>query len=158
MSRPQHQVSASFNMLFLMSRHQSSCRDINFCRGRLHWMFTMSRLQITCRDMTSLIYAPSSAAYAVIPVATCCICFFNFLEVATSKLDCVDLKAASMIPQLLLFLHLSLTAFFLSTYCCIFLLSFSIPANDKLVSFFIILYINYSFLTGKQTEKWTKNR
>ena len=157
MSRPQHQVSASFNMLFLMSRHQSSYRDITLCCCRLHWLFMMSRLQIFCRDITSLISAPSSAAYAVIPVATCCICFFNFLKVATSKLDCVDLKAASMIPQLLLFLHLSLTAF-LSTYCCIFLLSFSIPANDKLVSFFIFLYINYSFLTENQTEKWTKKR
>ena len=157
MSRPHHQVSASFNVLFLVSRHQFSYRDITFCCGRLHWMFMMSRLQIFCRDITSLISAPSSAAYAMIPVATCCICFFNFLEVATSKLDCVDLKAASMIPQLLLFLHLSLTAF-LSTNCCIFLLSFSIPANDKLVSFFIFLYINYSFLTENQTEKWTKKR
>ena len=157
MSQPQHQVSASFNVLFLVSRHQFSCHDITFCCGRLHWMFTMSRLQILCHDITFLISAPSSTAYAVIPVATCCICFFNFLEVATSKLDCVDLKAASMIPQLLLFLHLSLTAF-LSTYCCIFLLSFSIPANDKLVSFFIFLYINYSFLIENQTEKWTKKR
>ena len=113
MSRPQHQISASFNMLFLMSRHQSSCRDITLCCCRLHWLFMMSRLQIFCRDITSLISAPSSAAYAVVPVATCCICFFNFLEVTTSKLDCVDLKAASMIPQLLLFLHLSLTAFFI---------------------------------------------
>ena len=112
MSRPQHQVSASFNMLFLMSRHQSSCRDITLCCCRLHWLFMMSRLQIFCREITSLISAPSSAAYAVIPVATRCICFFNFLEVATSKLDCVDLKAASMIPQLLLFLHLSLTTIF----------------------------------------------
>ena len=112
MSRPQHRVSASFNMLFLMSRHQSSCRDITLCCCRLHWLFMMSRLQIFCRDITSLISAPSSAAYAVIPIATYCICFFNFLEVATSKLDCVDLKTASMIPQLLLFLHLSLTAFF----------------------------------------------
>ena len=144
-------------MLFLMSRHHSSCRDITLCCCRLHWLFMMSRLQIFCRDITSLISAPSSAAYAVIPVATCCICFFNFLEVATSKLDCVDLKAASMIPQLLLFLNLSLTAF-LSTYCCIFLLSFSTPTNDKLVSFFIFLYINYSFLTENQTEKWTKKR
>ena len=111
MSRPEHQVSASFNVLFLESRHQSSCRDIALCCCRLHWLFMMSRLQISFRDITSLVYAPSSAAYAVIP-ATCCICFFNFLEVTTSKLDCVDLKAASMIPQLLLFLHLSLTTFF----------------------------------------------
>ena len=142
-------------MLFLMSRHQFSCRDITLCCCRLHWLFMMSRLQIFCRDITSLISTPSSAAYAVIPVATCCICFFNFLEVATSKLDCVDLKAASMIPQLLLFLHLSSTAFFIHLLL-IFLLSLSIPANDKLVSFFIFLYINYSFLTENQTEKWTK--
>ena len=44
----------------------------------------------------------------------------------------------------------------LSTYCCIFILSFSFPVNDKLVSFFIFLHNNYSFLIEKQTEKWTK--
>ena len=137
MSRPQHSVSVSFNMLFLMSRHQSSCRDITLCCCRLHWLFLMSRLQIFCRDITSLISASSSAAYVVIPVAT-------------SELDCVSLKSASMS-------QLSLTAF-LPTYCCIFLLSFSFPANEKLVSFFIFLYINYSFLDENQTEKWTKKR
>ena len=47
---------------------------------------------------------------------------------------------------------------FYSTYCCIFLLSFSLPANNKLVSFFIFLHINYSFSDKNQTEKWTKNR
>ena len=150
MSRPQHQIFASFNMLSLMSRHQSSCRDITLCCCRLHWLFMMSRLQIFYRDITSLIYAPSSAAYAVVPVATCCICFFNFLEVATSQQDCALSKTASMS-------QLSLTAF-LSTYCCIFLLSFSFHANDDLVSFFMILYINYSFLTENKTEKWTKKR
>ena len=102
----------SLSLVVTMSRRRFSCRDITLCCCRLHWLFMMLRLQIFCRDITSLIYAPSSAAYAVVPVATCCICFFNFLEVTTSKLDCVDLKAASMIPQLLLFLHLSLTAFF----------------------------------------------
>ena len=137
MSRPQHSVSVSFNMLFLMSRHQSSCRDITLCCCRLHWLFLMSRLQIFCCDITSLISASSSAAYVVIPVVT-------------SELDCVSLKYASMS-------QLSLTAF-LPTYCCIFLLSFSFPANEKLVSFFIFLYINYSFLDENQTEKWTKKR
>ena len=51
---------------------------------------------------------------------------------------------------------------FYSTYCCIFLplflLSFSLPANNKLGCFFIFLHINYSFLDENQTEKWTKNR
>ena len=39
-----------------------------------------------------------------------------------------------------------------------FLLSFSFPENDKLVSFFIILYINYSILDENKIEKWTKKR
>ena len=102
----------SLSLVVTMSRRRFSCRDITLCCCRFHWLFMMLRLQIFCRDITSLISAPSSVTYAVVPVATCCICFFNFLEVTTSKLDCVDLKAASMIPQLLLFLHLSLTAFF----------------------------------------------
>ena len=96
MLRPQHKVSASFNMLFLMSRHQSSCRDITLCCCRLHWLFMMSRLQIFCRDITSLISAPSSATYAVILVATCCIRSFNYLEVATSQQGCAHSKTASM--------------------------------------------------------------
>ena len=47
------------------------CRDIILCCCRLHWLFMMSRLQIFCRDITLLISYPSSAAYDVIPVATC---------------------------------------------------------------------------------------
>ena len=82
---------------------------------------------------------------------------FNFPDVATSELDCVDLKTASM-SQLVVLISALLLTVFLSTYCCIFLLSFSLPANDRLVSFFIILYINYSILTENQIEKWTKNR
>ena len=51
---------------------------------------------------------------------------------------------------------------FYSTYCCIFLplflLSFSLHVNNKLVSFFIFLQINCPFLDENQAEKWTKNR
>ena len=57
--------------LLLVSRHQSSCRDITLCCCRLHWLLMMSRLQLFCRNITLLISAPTSAAYAVIPVATC---------------------------------------------------------------------------------------
>ena len=126
MSRPQHQVSACNNWLCLVSRHQSSCRDITLCCCRLHWLFMMSRLQIFCRDITSLIYAPSLAAYAVIPVVTCCICSFNYLEVATSQQGCAYPKTASM-SQLVasisastidcIFIHLLLhfPSFFLSS-------------------------------------------
>ena len=71
---------------------------------------------------------------------------FNLPDVATLELDCVDLKTASM-SQLIVFIYALLLTAFLSTYCCIFLLSFSLPANDKLVSFFIIMYINYSIFT-----------
>ena len=82
---------------------------------------------------------------------------FNLPDVATSELDCVDLKTVSIAQPVAFISALLLTAF-LSTFCCIFLLSFSLPANDKLVSFFIFLYINYLFLDEKQTEKWTKKR
>ena len=82
---------------------------------------------------------------------------FNLPDVATSELDCVDLKTASIAQPIAFISALLLTAF-LSTYCCIFLLYCFFLANDKLVSFFIILYINYSILTENQTEKWTKKR
>ena len=137
------------NGCFLVSQHQPSCRDITLCCCRLHWLFMMSRLQLSCRDkLFNLCFFLS------------CICCdpcrdlhqfpFDLSDVATSKLDCVRLKSASMS-------QLSLTAF-LSTYYCIFLFSFSFPANDELVGFFIILYINYSFLDENKIEKWTKKR
>ena len=48
-----------------------SCRDITLCFCSLHWLFMMSRPQSFCRDIIPLVSAQSSAAYAVIPVATC---------------------------------------------------------------------------------------
>ena len=138
------------NECFLVSRHQPSCRNITLYCCRLHWLFMMSRLQNSCRDITLFKFCSFLS----------CLCFascrdlhqfpFDLSDFGTSELDCVSLKSTSMC-------QLSLTAF-LSTYWCIFLLSFSFPAKDKLVSFFIFLYINYSFLTENQTEKWTKKR
>ena len=127
------------NGCLLVSRHQPSCRDINWCCCRLHWLFMMSRLQLSYRDINLLKFC------SLLSCKCCDSCrnlqqfHFDFSDVATSELGCVSFKSASMS-------QLSLTAF-LSTYCCIFLLSFSFPANDDLVSFFMILYINYSFLT-----------
>ena len=135
---------------FLVSRHQPSCRDITLCYYRLHWLFMMSRLQFSCRDITLFNFC---SFFSCLGLASCHELHqfsFNLLDVVTSELDCVGLKTALMT-------QLSLTAFS-STYCCIFLLSFSFPANDKLVSFFIILYINYSILDENKTEKWTKKR
>ena len=66
-----HRVVLGVATSVFLSRHQFSCHDFTFCCGRLHWMFMMSRLQLLCRDITSLISAPSSAVYVVIPVATC---------------------------------------------------------------------------------------
>ena len=138
------------NGCLLVSRLQPSCRDINWCCCRLHWLFMMSRLQLPCRDINLFKFC------SLLSCKCCDSCRdlhqfpFNLSGVTTSELDCVSLKSASMS-------QLSLTAF-LPTYCCIFLLSFSFPTNDELVSFFIFLYINYSFLTENKTEKWTKKR
>ena len=135
---------------FLVSRHQPSCRDITLCCCRLHWLFMMSRLQFPCRDITLFNFC---FFFSCLGLASCHELHqfsFNLLDVVTSELDCVGLKTAPMT-------QLSLTAFS-STYCCIFLLSFSFPVNDTWVSFFIFLHNNYSFLNEKQTEKWTKKR
>ena len=138
------------NGCLLVSRLQPSCRDINWCCCRLHWLFMMSRLQLLCHDINLFKFC------SLLSCKCCDSCRdlqqfpFDLSDVATSELDCVSLKSASMS-------QLSLTAF-LPTYCCIFPLSFFFPANDKLVSFFIFLYINYSFLTENQAEKWTKKR
>ena len=102
MSRPQHQV-CQFQPVVLGVATSVFCRDITLCCCRLHWLFLMSRLQIICRDILPLIFAPSSAAYATIPVATCCSFSSIFLDVATSELDCVNLKTASL-SQLVAFI------------------------------------------------------
>ena len=134
----------------LVSRHQFSCRDIPKCCCRLYWLFMMSRLQLPCRDINLFKFC------SLLSCKGCGYCRdlhqfpFDFSDVATSELDCVSLKSASMS-------QLSLTAFFF-IYCFIFLLSFSFPINDTWVSFFIFLHNNYSFLNEKQTEKWTKKR
>ena len=128
------QVLCALLLLVVMSRHQSSCRDISFFNF--------------CSFFSCLCFASCHELHQF---------SFNLLDVVTSELDCVGLKTASMSQPLAFISALPLTAF-LSTYCCIFLLSSSFPANDKLVSFFVILYINYSILTENQTEKWTKKR
>ena len=141
----------------MMSRHQFSCRDMILCCCRLHWLLLVSRLQIPCRDIIllnfcsffSCLYFASGHELHQFP--------FNIHDVVTSELYCVDFQAASLTQPSDFISALFLTAF-LSTYCCIFLLSFSFPANDNLVSFCIIMYINYSILTENKTEKWTKKR
>ena len=121
------------------------CRDMNLCRditvlSRHHslclWLFLSCLTCDPCRDLHSI--------------------SFNFSDVATSQLDCANLKIAALVDQLLSFLPCHFLHFY-SSNCCIFLLlfllSFTFPANNKLVSFFIFLHINYSFLYENRTEK-----
>ena len=74
------------------------------------------------------------------------------------NLDCASQKLHLKISQLLSFLLCHSIALLLHLLLHFFLLSFSLPANNKFVSFFIFLHINYSFLDENQSEKWTKNR
>ena len=114
-----------------------------------------------CRDIIPLVSAQSSATYLVIPVATC----IEFLSIflmsrphnwTVHTQNCVNESTSCFHFCSAIRLH------FCSTYCCIFLLlfllSFSLPVNNKLVSFFIFLQINCPFLDENQAEKWTKNR
>ena len=110
------------------------------------------------RDIIPLVYAQSSAAYLMIPVATC-IKFTSCRDLVTGLCkpqNCNINQPAALISSLPFQLH------FYFTNCCIFqllfLLSFTLPANNKLVSFLIFLQINYPFLDENQAEKWTKNR
>ena len=114
------------------------CRDINLCR-----------------DITMLSRHHSFSFCSILSCLSCDPCrdlhqiSFNFLDVATSNMDCANPKTATLINQLLSFLlcHLNCTftppiaAFF---YCFV-LLFFTLPANNKLVSFFIFMYINCPF-------------
>ena len=152
------QVFCSLSLVVMMSRHRFSCRDITLRFYRLHWLFFMSRPQFSCRDISSFNCCSFFSCLCFDPCRDLHQIPFNLPDVATSELDCVDLQTASMTQPVAFISALSIDCIFLSTYCCIFLLSFFLPANDKLVSFFIFLYINYSFLDENQTEKWTKNR
>ena len=140
-----------------MSRHHFSCRDIILCCCRLHWLLLLSRLQLPCRDINLFNFCSFFNCFCLASCHELHQLPFNFPDVVTSELDCMDLQAASLTQQSDFNSALFLTAF-LSTYCCIFLLSFSFPANDNLVSFCMILYINYSNITENKTEKWTKKR
>ena len=151
------QVFGTVPLLVVMSRHQSSCRDIILCCCRLHWLFVMSRLQLPCRGINLFNFC---SFFNCLCLASCHELHhfpFNLHDVVTSELDCVDLQVASLTQPFDFIYALFLTAF-LSNYSCIFLLPFSFPANDNLVSFCMILYINYSILTKNKTEKWTKKR
>ena len=145
------------NGCFLVSRHQPSWRDITLCCCRLHWLFMMSRLQFSCRDITLFNFCSSLSCLCLASCRDLHQFPFNLYDVATSEMDGVDFKTASTAQPIALTSAPLLTAF-LFTYCCIFLLSFSFPVNNTLVSFFIFLHNNYLFLNEKQTEKWTKKR
>ena len=144
------QVFGTVPLLVVMSRHQSSCREISLCCCRLHCLFVMSRLQLPCRDINLFNFC---SFFSCLCLSSCHeLHHFPLIlhDVVTSELYCVDFQAASLTQPSDFISALFLTAF-LSTYCCIFLLSFSFPANDNLVSFCIILYINYSIITENKT-------
>ena len=151
------QVFGTVPLLVVMSRHQSSCRDIILCCCRLHWLFVMSRLQLPCRDINLFNFCSFFSCLCLASGHELNYFPLNLHDVVTSELDCVDFQAVSLTQPSDFLYALFLTAF-LSTYCCIFLLSFSFPVNDTWVSFFIFLHNNYSYLNEKQTEKWTKKR
>ena len=71
----------------LVSRHQFSCRDIPWCCCRLHWLFMMSRLQLPCRDINLFKFC------SLLSCKGCGSCRdlhqfpFDFSDVATSELD-----------------------------------------------------------------------
>ena len=141
-----------------MSRHRFSCRDIILYCCRLHWLILMSRLQLPCRDINLLNLCSLFSCFCLASCHELHHFSFNFHDVVTSELDCVNLQADSLTQPFDFIAALFFLTAFLSTYCCIFLLSFSFPVNDNLVSFCMILYINYSNITENKTEKWTKKR
>ena len=151
------QVFGALLLLVVMSRPQSPCRDISLCCWWLHQLLLMSRLQLPCRDINLFNFCSFFSCFCLASCHELHQLPFNLHDVVTSELDCMDLQAASLTQQSDFNSALFLTAF-LSTYFCIFLLSFYFPANDNLVSFCMILYINYSIITENETEKWTKKR
>ena len=173
MSRPQSLVATSI-YVFGGSTGCFWCRDFSTLSRQqleLHQLHlskpVIASRRFSCRDLhplsrhQPLVSAQSSAAYLVIPVATC-IKFPSIFLMSRPHNRTVHTQNCNINQPVASISALPFELHFYSTYCCIFLLlfllSFSLPANNKLVSFFIFLHINYSFLDENQTEKWIKNR
>ena len=145
----------------LLSRHQLRSLEVQLVAFGV-------ATSVLCRDITlsyiSLIFSTCHIFKALLlsrPPSLVATSIF----VTTSRC-CRDIitglcqpQSATLVNQLLSFLPCHFLHFY-STNCCIFLLLFllslTLPANNKLVSFFIFLHINYSFLDKNQTEKWIK--
>ena len=147
----------------VIASRRFSCRDLHPLSrhqplSRHHDAVVTSRC---CRDIIPLVSAQSSATYLVIPIATC-IKFPSIFLMSRPHNWTVHTQNCNINQPVASISALPFELHFYSTYCCIFLLlfllSFSLPANNKLVTFFIFLHINYSFLDENQTEKWIKNR
>ena len=142
---------AGFNWCLLMSRHRSlvatsaqvfcslqlvvhdvatsiSCRDISLCLCSLHWLFLVSRHH-------------SFSPWLILNCLSCDLCrdlhqiSFNFPDVATSSLDCVNTKTATLINQLLSFLPCHLNCTFTPpivafSYCFFFFLPHSLLTTN----------------------------
>ena len=69
-----------------------SCRDITSCLCRLHWLFSR------CRDLSFLSRHHSFSFCSIFSCLSCDPCldlhqiFFSFPDVASSELDCANLK------------------------------------------------------------------
>ena len=140
----------------------SWCRDITLWLFRFHLLVPDVTTSISCRDLslccdiTMLSRHRSFRLWLILSRLSCDSCRdlhqipLIFLVSRPQNLtvhtpNCINESASC-------FRFCStIRLYFSSTYCCIFLLSFSLPANNKLVSFFIFLYINYSFLIENQT-------
>ena len=113
------------------------------------------------RDIIPLVSAHSSSAYLVIPVATC-IEFPSIFLISQPHNWTVHTQICINESTSCFHFCSAIRLHFCSTYCCIFLLlfllSFSLPVNKKLVSFFIFLRIYCPFFNENQEEKWTQNR
>ena len=173
MSRPQSLVATStyvfggFTGCFWcrdfspLSRQQLELHQLHFSKP------VIASRRFSCRDLhplsqhQPLVSAQSSAAYLVIPVATC-IKFPSIFLMSRRHNWTVQPRNCNINQPVAFISALPFELHFYSTNCCIFLLlfllSFTLPANNKLVNFFIFLQINCPFLDENKVEKWTKNR
>ena len=140
-----------------MSRHRSLVATSLHASVDCTSYFPDVATSFFCRDIILLVSAQSAAAYLVILVATCIKFPSIFL---TSRLQNWNAQTQNCINESASCFHFcsAIRLHFYSTYCCIFLLSSILPANNKLVSLFIFLQSKCPFLYEKQAEKWTKNR
>ena len=165
----------AFGVATLVLCRDNSLSHFNFIFSNMSWLqgaslvaTSISRSDINfCRDITMLSRHHSFSLWLILSCLPCDPCrdlhqIPSVFLMSRRHSWTMQTQNCNINQPVVFIFSLPFELHFYSTNCYIFLLLFllssTLPANNKLVSFFIFLHINYSFSDENQTEKWIKNR